>query len=140
MVGELDRELMGNAPQESPIRPTRVQAVVANPQDPSKRTRLAFLVDSGAAYSVIPAAKLRKLGLEPTGERTFFLANGQLVKRKVGEARFTFEGQSATCVVLFGEEGDSTALGMTTLWNLGLMFDAIRQKIIPMPMLLAEVS
>ena len=60
------------------------------------------------------------------------------VKRRIGEARITFEGQSATCVVLFGEEGDNALLGVTTLENLGLIFDPLRQKIMPLPMLLAD--
>lgn len=116
-----------------------VEAEVANPLEPEKRTKLAFLVDSGAIYSVIPSAELERLGIAPSGERTFFLANGQPVKRRTGEARITFEGQSATCVVLFGDEGDSTLLGVTTLENLGLIFDPLRQKIMPLPMLLADV-
>jgi clan AA aspartic protease len=112
---------------------------VSNPFDPSRRTTLGFLVDSGAVYSVIPRAELEQLGIEPTGERTFFLANGEPVRRTVGEARVTFQGQTATCVVLFGEEGDTTLLGVTTLENLGLIFDPLRQKIMPLPMLLADV-
>ena len=119
---------------------TKVEADVANPFDAGKHTTLAFLVDSGAAYSVIPAAELEKLGIEPSGERTFFLANGAPVKRTMGEARITFEGQSATCVVLFGEEGDHMLLGVTTLENLGLIFDPLRQKILPLPMLLADAK
>ncbi|MBM4043046.1 MAG: aspartyl protease [Planctomycetes bacterium] len=118
---------------------TKVEAEVANPLDPARHTAVGFLVDSGAVYSVIPRAELEGLGIEPTGERTFFLANGQPVRRRVGEARITFEGQTATCVVLFGEEGDSTLLGVTTLENLGLIFDPLRQKIMPLPMLIAGI-
>ncbi len=117
---------------------TKVEAEVANPLHPARRKTLRFLVDSGAVYSAIPATELQRLGIEPTGERTFLLANGQPVKRRIGEARVTFEGQSATCVVLFGKEGDSTLLGVTTLENLGLIFDPLRQKILPLPMMLAE--
>ncbi len=119
---------------------TKVQAEVANPFHIERRKTLRFLVDSGAVYSAIPAAELERLGIEPTGERTFLLANGQPVKRKIGEARITFDGHSATCVVLFGKPGDSTLLGVTTLENLGLIFDPIRQKIMPLPMLIAEVK
>ena len=116
-----------------------VQAEVGNPLDPEKHATLSFLVDSGAVYSVVSAAELEKLGILRSGERTFFLANGQPVKRRIGEARISFQGQSATCVVLFGEEGDNTLLGVTTLENLGLIFDPLRQKIMPLPMLLADV-
>ena len=118
---------------------TRVKAEVANPLKPKRRTELAFLVDSGATYTAIPRPVLEKIGIKPSGERTFFLANGQLVKRRVGEARITFQGQSATCVVMFGEEGDNALMGVTTLENLGLIFDPLRQKIIPLPMLIADV-
>ena len=72
-------------------------------------------------------------------QRTFFLANGQPVKRRTGEARIKLNADSATCVVLFGEKGDSTLLGVTTLENLGLIFDPIRQKLMSLPMLIADV-
>lgn len=119
---------------------TRVEADVANPLEANRRGQVTFLVDSGAVYSVMPAEELEKLGIQPSGERTFFLANGHPVKRRIGEVRVTFQGQSATCVVLFGEEGDHTLMGVTTLENLGLIFDPMRQKIIPLPMLLAELQ
>jgi len=118
---------------------THVEAEVANSLDRDRTASLSFLVDSGVVYSVMPAAELAALGIEASGERTFFLANGAPVKRRVGEARITFEGQSATCVVLFGEEDDATLLGVTTLENLGLVFDPMRQKIIPLPMLIADI-
>ena len=119
---------------------TRVKAQVENPLNAERRTTLAFLVDSGAVYSVVPADELEGLGIRPSGERSFILANGQPVKRRIGEARVTFQGQSATCVVLFGEEGDTTLLGVTTLENLGLIFDPMRQKIMSLPMLLGEMK
>ena len=119
---------------------TNVTAEVANPFDPKRKKTLTFLVDSGAVYTVIPAAQLRALGIASTGERTFFLANGQPVKRRTGEARIKLNAESATCVVLFGEKGDSTLLGVTTLENLGLIFDPIRQKLMSLPMLIADVK
>lgn len=118
---------------------TNVTAEVANPLKPRRRKTLTFLVDSGAVYTVIPSAHLKALGVRPTGERTFLLANGQPVKRRMGEARITLNKESATCVVLFGEKGDSTLLGVTTLENLGLIFDPIRQKLMSLPMLIADV-
>ena len=118
---------------------THITATVTNPSDPKRHRTLRFLVDSGAVYTVIPASQLKALGIAPTGERTFFLANGQPVKRRTGEARIKLDSESATCVVLFGERGDSTLLGVTTLENLGLIFDPIRQKLMTLPMLIAEV-
>ena len=116
---------------------TNVTAEVANPFDLKRKKTLTFLVDSGAVYTVIPAAQLKALGIASTGERTFFLANGQPVKRRTGEARIKLNAESATCVVLFGDKGDSTLLGVTTLENLGLIFDPIRQKLMSLPMVIA---
>lgn len=118
---------------------TRVEVDVANPLDRERHQAVQCLVDSGAVYSVIPRETLAELGIERTGERTFFLANGEPVKRETSEARIAFQGESATCVVLLGEAGDETLLGVTTLENLGLIFDPLRQKIMPLPMLIAEV-
>ena len=118
---------------------TCVKAKVQNTFEPQRCSTLTFLVDSGVVYSMIPAKRLEKLGIQPTGQRTFFLANGKPVTRPVGEARITFHGQSATCVVLFGQKGDNTLLGVTTLENLGLTFHPMRQKIMPLPMYLADM-
>ena len=118
---------------------TRVEAKLENPLERQRRSTVRFLVDSGAVYSVIPAQELEKLGIQQSGQRTFFLANGELITRRTGEARITFRRQSATCVVIFGEKGDNTLLGVTTLENLGLIFDLMRQKIMPLPMYLADM-
>ena len=119
---------------------TNVEAKVANPFDRGRSKDLMFLVDSGVTYTAIPEAELTGLGIQPTGERTFILANGEPVRRRIGEAYITFEGESATCVVMFGEEDDNALLGVTTLENLGLIFDPLRQKIMTVPMMLAEAK
>jgi len=118
---------------------TMVEAGIANPFNLARQRSLTFLVDSGAVYTVIPRAELESLGIRPTRERTFYLANGQPVRREMGEARITFRDESATCVVLFGEEGDKNLLGVTTLENLGLIFDPMRQEIMSLPMLIAQI-
>lgn len=118
---------------------TYVEAMVANPFDEQREATFRFLVDSGAVYTFIAGGELDRLGIRSTQDRTFFLANGAPVKRRMGEARVSFQGLSATCVVLFGEEGDNNLLGVTTLENLGLIFDPMRQRIMPLPMLIADV-
>lgn len=41
---------------------------------PDVAESLTFLVDSGAVYSVVPAAVLQRLGIRPFAEQTFRLA------------------------------------------------------------------
>jgi predicted aspartyl protease len=63
-----------------------VQVLTVRPSRTSKRkAEVAFLLDSGAVYSLVPADILRKLGLRPYRQVTFSLADGRTVRRKVGE-------------------------------------------------------
>ena len=98
--------------------------------------RVRFLVDSGAVYSLVPGATLRKLGLRPYREVIFSLADGTTVTRKVGDAYFEINGDLGPAPVIFGEEGDEPLLGATTLESLGLVLDPFKRRLIPMRMVL----
>lgn len=95
-----------------------------------------FLIDSGAAYSVVPTAILQSLGIKPEEEREFILANGQTMKRRVGIARFFFKGRIGGASVIFGEKEDSTLLGATTLEAMGFVLDPFKRDLLPLPMVL----
>jgi len=99
-----------------------------------------FLVDSGAVYSLIPAAALRRLGLRPYRSVTFTLADGTKIKRKVGDAYFEINGHRGPAPVIFGEKGDEPLLGVTTLESLGLVLDPFKRQLLPMRMLLAHLA
>jgi len=114
------------------------QVLTVRPSRNSKRTeQVKFLVDSGAVYSLVPAAILRKLGLRPYREVSFSLADGTIVSRKVGDAYFEIDGNRGPAPVIFGEEGDEPLLGATTLESLGLILDPFKRRLIPMRMVLA---
>lgn len=116
-----------------------VRARVANPARPKKTARVKFLVDSGAIYSVVPQATLRRLGIKPHGSRSFQLADGTQIKRQIGDAVFVIDGDRAASPVIFGEKGDSTLLGTVSLESLGLMLDPIRRVLKPLPMVLGQL-
>lgn len=61
---------------------TTVTLTVKNPSDPTKTVTDEFLVDSGAAYTVLPRKLVKKLGLKPSYEQEFILADGKKVRRK----------------------------------------------------------
>lgn len=113
---------------------THVAVEVANPARPSRSARLKMLVDSGAAYSIVDGATLRKIGIRPTGSRTFMLADGTEVTRRIGAALFRFRGEEGASTVIFGEPGDAALLGVVTLEELGLILDPMRRELRPMPM------
>lgn len=108
---------------------TQVLLKVKNPADPKKVFEGQFLVDSGASYTVVPASTLLKLGIKPQGEEEFSLADGKIIKRKVGSALYEMEGVERAAPVLFGEKDDSLLLGVFTLEALGLTLDPLKRKL-----------
>jgi len=99
-----------------------------------------LLVDTGALYSMVPAAVLRSLGIEPRQSLPFELADGGTIERAVGEARFYFDGRNAVSPVIFGDKGDAGVLGVVTLEALALEVDPVRKQIRPTRLLLYECS
>jgi len=64
---------------------TYVSVSIANPLKPRKSVKLKMLVDSGAAYSVVPRTVREKLGIKPRTKRSFILGDGTDVERRLGE-------------------------------------------------------
>ena len=108
---------------------TKVKMIVKSPRNPSKKFEGEFLVDSGATYSVVPKEELKKMGIKPVREDTFFLADGNTISRKVGNAFYEYEGIEGAAPVLFGEKDDDLLLGAFTLEALGLTLDPLKRKL-----------
>ncbi len=93
-------------------------------------------VDTGAAYTTLPARLLRELGVTPTGRRRFLLADGRRVDMDFGEARTTIDGESVATLVIFGEDDGPPLLGAYTLEGLALAVDPVEQRLVPTHMIL----
>lgn len=119
---------------------THVDADIANPAKPRRSVRVTLLVDSGALYSVVPANILRKLGVKPHSRRTFILADGTQITRRIGDVLFRFDGRQGASPVIFGEKDDSVLLGTVSLEALGLILDPLKRVLRPLPMLLAPLA
>lgn len=104
------------------------------------RSTVRFLVDSGAVYSVLPEPVWRAIGLEPTRELEFVLADGTSIARRVSDCRFTYQGIDAPSPVVLGEGEDVALLGTVTLETLGLILNPLRRTLIPMRMRLAATA
>jgi predicted aspartyl protease len=119
---------------------THVTLQVANPARPRRTLPVVFLVDSGAVYSVVPVATLRKLGVKSHSKQVFILADGSRITRRKGDLLFTMNGSRGAAPVIFGERGDSTLLGAVTLEALGVILDPIKRELRPLPMILAGAA
>jgi clan AA aspartic protease len=118
---------------------TFIKARIYNPRNPRKSAELEFLVDSGAAYSVVPATVLKRLGIKPRSKREFTLADGSTVERKMGDALFRLDGNEGASPVIFGEQDDSTLMGIVSLEALGMILDPLKRELRPLPMVLGRL-
>jgi predicted aspartyl protease len=117
----------------TPMGMTTIKARIFNPARPGTKIDLTFMLDSGADHSIVPETMLQALGITPHTTKSFFLANGDEMRRKIGEASFEYVEHVTHTPVIFGEEGDSTMIGVTTLEGLGFVFDPFRHELRPMP-------
>ena len=115
---------------------TYIRAKITNPANLRKSRDLEFLVDSGAAYSVVPTTVLRRLGIKPTTKRTFILADGSSVECNMGNALFRLNGNEGASPVISGEKDDSILLGAVSLEALGLILDPLKRELRALPMIL----
>ena len=115
---------------------TYITASIINPGNPKRRTRLKFLVDSGAVYTVAPGAVLRRLGIKPRSSRVFTLADGSQITRQIGDAIFVINGEQGASPVIFGEQGDTALFGTVSLEAMGFMLDPMKRELRRLPMVL----
>ncbi len=101
---------------------------------------LEAIVDTGAAYTTLPAPLLRELGVAPRGTRRFLLADGRRIAMEWGEARATIDGEAVTTLVVFGEDDAPALLGAYTLEGLGLAVDPVEQRLVPTTLILCQAS
>jgi clan AA aspartic protease len=97
---------------------------------------VAALVDTGAAYTWIPREVLYRLGVRPTEDRVFELADGRQTTYGFAWATIRIEGKVQPTPVVFGDEGSTPLLGVVTLEEFSLGIDPVNQRLIPVPALL----
>ncbi len=99
--------------------------------DGQQSLEIEATVDTGAAYTTLPASLLRELGVEPRGKRRFLLADGRRLEMDYGEARAAINGENVTTLVVFGEDNAPALLGAYTLEGLALAVDPVEQRLVP---------
>ena len=117
---------------------TYAEAEVSNEGGIAQKVR--FLVDSGAADSVLPQEVWRALGLRPTRTVDFALADGSIIRRDVSHCFFHFQDVRAPSPVVLGEAQDAALLGTVTLANMGLVLDPFQRTLRPARLKLSAVG
>src|ERR1700741_373634 len=108
-----------------------VKVKLANLAVPEKTEEVTLLVDTGATLSWIPRRILDKLGVKPLSRLPFTLADGRTLERETSAVLCTIDGRKAAVPVAFGEPGEESVLGATSLETLGLMVDPVGERLVP---------
>lgn len=108
--------------------------------DSGESTEIEATVDTGAAYTTVPARLLRDLGVEPLGTRRFLLADGRRVDMDYGRAWVTVDGETEVTLVVFGEDEAPALLGAYTLEGLALAVDPVEQRLVPTHLIMYLLS
>jgi clan AA aspartic protease len=112
---------------------TQVTTTVRNPADASKFWESLFLVDTGVVDCLAPGRELRAIGIQPTGKRTYELADGSELALELGVAQVEFMGDVVGVTIIFGPDDAEPILGVTALESVGIEVDPRNQRLKRLP-------
>lgn len=90
------------------------------------------MVDTGSLYTWVPASVLHRLGVRPSEQQTFVMANGSRIRHDIAEAVVKIGDRTRNTLCVFGEEGSLVLLGAYTLEGFGLAADPVNKRLVPM--------
>ena len=88
-----------------------------------------LLVDTGATFTWIHGATLKRLGIKPAGTRTFGTIEGRHVKRPIGEVQIEYGGQRVHTIVVFAGPKEGEVLGVYALEGLSVEVDPGQKRL-----------
>ena len=112
---------------------THVTVLIRNPAHPERTWEGLFLVDTGATDSLVPRPHLEAIGLDPKGQRSYELADGQEIKMDITTGDIEFMGEIVGGTIIFGEAGAEPILGVTALESVGIEVDPLNQRLKRLP-------
>lgn len=111
---------------------THVAVKVRN-RDSNQIFTAKFLVDTGATDSMVPASELKRIGIKPSGKKTYELASGELEQFDVAYAEVSFLDESIVSRVIFGPDTAEPILGAIALESIGVIVDPVNQTLKKLP-------
>ncbi len=121
----------GRPPSVVSMGLSRIRVVVDSLEDERRSQEIELVVDTDATYPVVPASVAEHLGIRPSEELTFTLANGTRLPRKVGWVGLADDGRKTHTRIVFGEAEDVPLLGAFALEGLGVEVDPVARTLGP---------
>ncbi|MFH1096407.1 MAG: clan AA aspartic protease [Candidatus Desantisbacteria bacterium] len=112
---------------------THVTTAVVNLRDPERRWEGLFLVDTGSIDCMAPGRYLREIGIEPSGKRSYELADGTEIKMDIAAVQIEFMGEIIGATIIFGKDDVEPILGVTALESVGIEVDPQNQRLKRLP-------
>lgn len=112
---------------------THVTVSVVNPADSTRRWDGLFLVDTGSIDCYVPGNRLREIGIQPAGQRTYEVADGTEIALDIAVAQIEFMGEVVGATVIFGKDDTEPLLGVTALESVGIEVDPQNQRLKRLP-------
>ena len=116
----------------------RVPVTIRNPAARERTWDGRFLVDTGAFDSLVPRPQLEAIGLQPTGQRTYELADGTETAMDITVAELVVMGEGVGGTVIFGAADVEPILGITALESAGVEIDPRSQSLKKLPAVLLK--
>ena len=113
----------------------KVTVEIGDPQG-QRFEQVEALVVTGATYTSLPAALLRRLGVSSSATSIFILADGRRIQRDMGDTWMKFNGGRHPVPIIFSEDDTASFLGAVALETFGLMVDPVDERLIPVDGLL----
>jgi aspartyl protease family protein len=105
--------------------------VTLYPREAGAARAFEALVDTGAAYSVVPRPILEALGCRPIRMQRLRLADGRGDEWPLTQVDVECEGRRVTTQVLMGPADGPVLLGAITLEALGFGVDPSGRRLVP---------
>ena len=112
---------------------THVMVKLRSLSSPNGAYEAEFLVDTGATDSLVPAAELNKIGINPVGSTAYELANGTIQEYPFGLAEIGFMDEITAGRVIFGPDDVEPLLGVTALESVGMRVDPASRTLKRLP-------
>jgi clan AA aspartic protease len=97
------------------------------------------LVDTGSTGTAIPENIFRDLGVIPTGQRSFRLADESPVTYPITQTRVTLMGQNLVVLAVFTPDGTMPLLEATTRETFRLAANPVAQELVETPGLMKRM-